>query len=228
MGIERVALFVVSLMTWAAGCSLNTAGQGDDEEDHLPDIVPDETSPDVFEADTAETPEEDAAEETRDEAGNESELEGTADTPDTEETEDAAGAGDEGGETVDPCPLPEIPTTGIYLFYCPVEIGPIDMALGRYVEREGAPNIEWSYDTSCRTSGAYFLWCNLTSYNSWSPATVYFNVAMDSGTLWACIGDPPGTPSSPYGLPRLWQNGVELTVETAPNPVGGFNYVFRL
>lgn len=221
----RVAVFHIYLVT-SASCGLNTNGLGD-EEDFVPDVVPDETQPDVSETADNEATGEDAAEEVRDEVPDESQLNESVDAADVEEVEDTAGdEGDgeaEDGEAIDPCAPPEIPSVGVYLFYCLNDDSRFDMTLWRWVDRLGEPDIVWGVEPGCATRGSRTLWCELSFYNGgWE-----FNIELSGSECgWSCCG--PGT-SAPYGMPRLWRNGTEILVENVPNYDGtGCNHSFRL
>ena len=101
--------------------------------------------PDATEDDAAETPDEASDEELLpDEAGSETEDSVREDGAGPEEDGDGEG-GDaaEDGEAVDPCAPPEIPSAGLYLFFCLGDGAPpgLTLTLWRWISQEWGPNI---------------------------------------------------------------------------------------
>lgn len=222
----RVAVFLSSLMTWTS-CGLNTAGIGDDENS-APDIVPDEIMSDVSEVIDNEVTEENSD---REESGDAYEVEPdegmledeSTDSLDAEEDFSEVEDSEEDGETVDPCAPPDIPTTGIWLFFCLTADARTDMTMWRWVDRDELPDIEWSQESGCTVRNSRILFCDLSLYSAWRPATVHFNIAM-RGSLWSCEGF-----DTPYGQPRVWIDGLEIMLGMAPGaPPGSSNHTFRL
>ncbi|MFH2136860.1 MAG: hypothetical protein ABII19_04530 [Patescibacteria group bacterium] len=235
-----VALFVAS-------CGLETEGFGESGLDAAPDLSPD-AEPDILEEDDAgpdeaapdilETAEDDAGE---DEATDDFETELDEATPDeaAEDADDAVDeATDEGSEadaedaetedsdvedgTIDPCALPEIPTTGLFIFYCFDYdlLSPMDLEF--QVEQGGIPVISWRASLECSVTRSRRLECTLTPL-VWN-ASYIFNIRLDSGIGigWSCGPELLEI----WGHPRAWLNGRELTVTPVTNGDGGCNHGF--
>lgn len=239
---------LMALVAWLAmGCALNTNGLSTDDEDRvLPDIMSDETEPDVFDAtDENVTREDVAADETTDEARepDETTAEDVTDVPEDAEPEDAAEdeAADEGGEedgeaddggTVDPCTPPEIPADGLYLFFCFSEDITSEMVMWRWVERDWAPNVLWETEPGCRIASSRTLFCRVEIYRD---AIYDFNIEMPGlvipafcgGALDPCWSCGPGL-SSPLGTPRVWLYGVPVEVTFDSNGGTGCNHTFTV
>ncbi len=224
----KVKLAIYATFLFLFGCGLDTAGSGPDGDDYSPSDVPDqEAGPDIGEDEVAEVvedhfelTEEDVSPEATDEAADYEETE-AADAEDEASEEDGEG---EDGEITDPCAPPEIPTTGLFLWYCipdpPVSIG---MAVGLWVERLSGPPITWRFEPSCGARDARSIFCELTDYGPGS--TYYFNVTTPSiGAGWSCGPDLEVT----HGVPRIWHHGWELEVGVVDNGYGGCNHTFEI
>jgi len=201
-------------------------GSETEEEDASEDgatdeAEPDEVSPDEMAEDVTDVPEdaepEDAAEDaTPDEAGDESggedgaAEEGTTEDGDTEDGE------------VDPCALPPIPTTGIFIFYCFDYDLLSPMALEFQAERAGIPVVSWREAPGCRVASSRRLECTLTP-TVWD-ATYIFNIRLDPGVGigWSCGPELLAI----WGTPHVWLDEVELTVTPVTNGDGGCNHSF--
>ncbi len=204
------------------GCGLDTNGMAEDvwtdeaepdtfetEPPDIPDFVdaesPDETPEEVENEVEAE---EDAAEEAADETPEiEADFEevgdeGSEDVPDAEDE-----GGEEDGEAVDPCAPPEVPTTGLYLFFCiTTDRWPTNIHLERRVDRSGTglPDVPWAVELGCVTGDTRILFCEV---DLTGPGTMIFGVHLTYA--WAC--EHLATPYA-HGTPRLWWNGAELTL----------------
>jgi hypothetical protein len=226
------------ILTFLFGCGLNTAGQGPDDDDQGPSDVPaEEAGPDIVEEDVSapdsdddrfELFSEDASLEVLDET---SEIEETADETDSEEAEDAGPedeASEEDGETedgeiTDPCAPPEIPTTGLYLWYCISEPASLDMAVERWVERLSGPPIVWAFEPGCYALDARSIFCLMADYGPGS--TYYFNITTPTfGAGWSCGPDLEVN----HGVPHIWHDGRELEVSVVDNGYGGCNHSFEI
>lgn len=227
-----IALFVVT------SCGLDTEGLGAPDEGTLPDVS-DDAEPDIGpdETEGEDTGEDERTDETEpDETSPDEAAEDVMDIPEDAEPEDAIGdeaadeAGDEGGEAetedgstedgdaedgeTDPCALPEIPATGIFIFYCffdyPELMSPMHLWLE--IERGGTPVIPWGGVPGCSvTTRSHRLECALPVV--WS-ALYKFNIELDPGVGvgWSC----GPFPNSNWGTPRVWLYGVEITVTPLP------------
>jgi len=207
------------------GCGLETAGQGQ-ADDGQADIVPDGIEPDVAETDVEEPDILELAEvepppEAADEAG-EDETDGTADeaSPEAEDASEEDGgeeaedvrdvtdeSGEEDGEVADPCTPPEIPTTGLFLFFCiATDRWPTNLHLERRVDRSGTglPDDPWGVEPGCAATDARSLPCEV---DLTGPGTMIFGVHLTYA--WAC--EHLATPYA-HGVPRLWWNGTELVL----------------
>jgi hypothetical protein len=139
---------------------------------------------------------------------------------------DAEDAGTEDGDTedgeVDPCALPPIPTTGIFIFYCFDYDLLSPMALEFQAERAGIPVVSWREAPGCRVASSRRLECTLTP-TVWN-ATYIFNIRLDPGVGigWSCGPELLAI----WGTPHVWLDGVELTVTPVTNGDGGCNHNF--
>lgn len=178
------------------------AGENEVSDDAEPDeATPEETAEDVADtADDAEPDEADIADEATDEAGDEG---GTEDSG----TEDS----DAEDGVVDPCALPTIPATGIFVFYCFDYEITSPMHLWLEIERGGVPVIPWSEAPGCSVASSRRLTCSLPIV--WD-ALHKFNIELDPGVGigWSC----GPYPLSIWGTPRVWLNGVESTITPLP------------
>jgi len=214
-----------------AGCGLETMGQGSDSDDFAePDIGPDEVESDVPEVDREDVAEDETSE--PDEATPDETDEDVTDVPEDAEPEDAAEteAEDEDGDAedgdtedgeVDPCALPEIPTTGIFVFYCFDYDLLSPMHLWLQIERSGIPVVIWSEAPGCSTARSRRLECTLTLV--WD-ALYKFNIELDPGVGigWSCGPELIEV----WGHPRVWLNGRELVVTPMTNGSDGCNHSF--
>lgn len=236
-----IALFVAS-------CGLDTEGLGEPDEGTLPEAS-DDTEPDIGPDEiVADVPGEDAAEEDsgHDEATPEETTEDTVDSTEDAEPEDADDAedvvddaADEGSEAdaedagtedgdaedgaIDPCALPEIPTTGIFIFYCFDYDLLSPFALEFQIEQGGLPVVSWRGSPECTfTSRSRRFECTLTPL-VWD-ATYVWNIRLDPGVGigWSCGPELLEI----WGTPRAWLNGVELAVDPVTNGDGGCNHSF--
>lgn len=205
-----------------AGCGLDTAGQGQ-ADDGWTDIVPDEiepdladSEPDVLDLAEVEPPPEATDEASADEADGATdeaapEAEDVSGEDGGEEAEDVHDVTDEGGEgdseVTDPCAPPEIPTTGLYFFYCVRDGWLTDLTLERWVDRAGTglPDDLWGVEPDCIDYDTRSLFCEVRLTG---PGTLNFNIRQLS-MPWAC--DHLTTPYA-YGTPRLWWDGTELAL----------------
>ncbi|MBI5072046.1 hypothetical protein HZB93_04145 [Candidatus Falkowbacteria bacterium] len=244
METKLVALTICFVI---GGCGLDTGGMGEPDDGALPDIVeegepdigPDEAATDVSEADQEDVAEDAGEDETADEtepdeASPDEAAEDVTDVPDETEPEDAddaadeAGdeASDEGGETEDgepdPCALPEIPATGIFVWYCFDYDLSSPMSLEFQAERAGIPVVSWRAAPGCSTTRGRRLECTLTP-TVWD-ATYIFNIRLDPGVGigWSCGPELLAI----WGTPHVWLDGVELTVTSVTNGDGGCNHSF--
>lgn len=229
----KVKLAVSATFLFLFGCGLNTAGQGPGDDDSPYDIQAEEVEPDITETDEPETDaaddhfeltEEDVSPETPDEASEVDDDE-TTDEADSEDAEDGE-AGEEDGETddggtVDPCTPPEIPTDGLYLFFCFTEDITSEMVMWRWVRRDWGPSVIWEPEPGCHIASSRVLACPVEIYHD---ATYYFNIEMPgTGPIgWSC---GPGL-AAPMGTPRVWLYGIPLAVTFADNGAGGCNHTF--
>jgi hypothetical protein len=215
--VAIVALFL-------AGCGLETMGQDSDSDDSAePDIGPDEVDQeDLAEDDTADetTPDEtdrdvtDIMEDVEPEDAAEAEAE--AEDEGGEEDGDA-----EDGEVVDPCERPDIPTTGLYVFYCFVGDIRSDMALYLQIERGGTPIFPWAEIVACTATSARSMFCEPPLYYN---GVYLFNIELDPGigVGWSC---GPGLAET-WGTPRVWLDRREQIVTPHANMDGGCNHLF--
>lgn len=240
-GVMRKKLAaLVAFCPWLLfGCGLETSGSGPGDDDYGPSDVPaEEAGPDISGDEVPDTAEdhfelveEDASPETADEAGPD-ETEETADeAADSAEAEDAGPdeSGEEDGETedggtADPCAPPDIPTTGLWLWYCiPGTTTLIDMTVEREVNRLSEPDILWGLEPACSRHSTRILLCSMTDYGA---ASIYvFNITtpgFDPG--WSC---GPGLEVT-HGVPRIWYYGWELEVGVVANHDGGCNHTFEI
>jgi hypothetical protein len=228
------------ILTFLFGCGLNTAGQGPDDDDQGPSDVPEqEAGPDIA---RDEVPEEDAAEdedhfdqdgedvpsETADEASPDEMSDETADSSETEDdgAEDETSAEDgetEDGEVTDPCAPPEIPTDGLYLFFCLEEGVASELVMWRWIYRDWGPAVIWETEPGCRIASSRTLFCPVEIYRD---ATYYFNIEMPgTGPVgWSC---GPGL-AAPMGTPRVWLYGIPVAITFADNGAGGCNHIFTV
>lgn len=224
--VAMVALFLT-------GCGLDTMGQGSGSDDFAePDIGPDEVEPDVPEADQEDATEDETADEVEpDEATPDETDEDIMDIVEDVEPEDAAEAeaeaeaedegGEEDGEVVDPCARPDIPATGLYVFYCFVDDLRSDMTLWLQIERSGVPIVAWRAEPGCTATSARSLFCELDlRYN----AVYLVNITLDPsiGIGWSC---GPGLAET-WGTPRVWLDRREQIVTPRANMDGGCNHLF--
>ncbi len=242
METKLVALTICFVI---GGCGLDTGGIGEPDEGALPDIV-EEVGPDVPEADREDVAEDAGEDETTDEtepdeASPDEVAEDVTDVPDETEPEDAAedGAPDEAGDESggedgsaedgdtedgepDPCALPVIPATGIFIFYCFDYDLLSPMALEFQAERAGIPVVSWREAPGCRVARSRRLECTLTP-TVWD-ATYIFNIRLDPGVGigWSCGPELLAI----WGTPHAWLDGVELTVTSVTNGDGGCNHSF--
>lgn len=237
METKLVALTIYFVI---GGCGLDTGGMGEPDEGALPDIV-EEVAPDVSEADQEDVAEDAGEDETADETSEPDEAspdeaaEDVTDVPDETEPEDAIRdeadeGGDEGGEAEDgdtedgepdPCARPEIPTTGLFVFYCFDYDLLSPMHLWLQIERSGIPVVSWSIAPGCTTGRSRRLECTLTLV--WD-ALYKFNTELDPGVGigWSCGPELLAI----WGTPHVWLDGVELTVTSVTNGGGGCNHSF--
>ncbi|MBU1146415.1 hypothetical protein KKD80_02610 [Patescibacteria group bacterium] len=208
-----VALFVAS-------CGLETEGFGESGLDTMPEASPD-AEPDILEEDDAgpdevapdvpETAEDDAGEDEATDEGSEADAEDA-------ETEDS----DVEDGTIDPCALPEIPTTGLFIFYCFDYdlLSPMDLEF--QVEQGGIPIISWRASLECSVTRSRRLECTLAPL-VWN-ASYIFNIRLDSGIGigWSCGPELLAI----WGTPHVWLDGTELAVTSVTNGDGGCNHGF--
>ncbi len=239
---------VALTICFVIGCGLDTSGMGEEDEGALPDIVEeaesdmemDEVAPDVPEEDlTEDTGEDETVDDVADEASPDEVAEDVTDVPDETEPEDAAEdeVTDEGGEEdggaedgdiedgePDPCALPEIPTTGIFIFYCFDYDLSSPMSLEFQAERAGIPVVSWRAAPGCSTTRGRRLECTLTP-TMWG-ATYIFNIRLDPGVGigWSCGPELLAI----WGTPRVWLDGVELPITPVTNGDGGCNHSFLI
>jgi hypothetical protein len=240
---KLLALVLVSFV----GCGLDTAGTGEltDESQMDADAVePDaDVSEDVFEDGSAEDAEpEDFGEDETAEDVVDVEADVSEDIPDADTAEDAEPedfvedeAGDEAGDEadgeetddggiVDPCAPPEIPPTGLYVFFCFDDDITSNIVMWRWVDRTFGPDISWEIEPRCWVGTSRSLFCSVEIYGG---ATYYCNFKVDPGINpdsgdWTC---GPGL-STPVGAPLAWYNGDPLTVTSVANGSGGCNHAF--
>ncbi len=201
------------------------------------DAGPDVDAPDVFETAEDQTGEDgsdenEASDDDSDETTSEETSEDVADTAEDGEPEDAAG---EDGETEDgvaedgdvlsdgggdPCTPPEIPPSGLHVFYCFTEDIRSFMSLWMQAERGGVPVFSWDQVPGCLAADARSLFCELPlRYN----AVHQFKVEIPgTGIGWSC---GPGL-TAPLGTPRVWLDGTELAVSFADDGAGGCYHQF--
>ena len=228
-GLMKGKLAALTCSWLLFGCGLNTAGQGPDDDDQSPsDILAEEVEPDITEADVPET---DTADDRFELAGEDASPEAPDEVSevDVEETEDAGPEDEaseedgetEDGETADPCTPPEIPSVGLYLWYCAPTA--IDMTVMRWVDRPSGTDVVWSSAPGCNRSSTRVLFCSLTDYGA--ASVYYFNITtpgFDPG--WSC---GPGFEVT-HGIPRVFWNGIELEVGVIDNGYGGCNHTFAI
>ena len=121
-------------------------------------------------------------------------------------------------ELEDPCALPTIPSTGLYVFYCLNEDRTTDMTLWRSVDQPG-PDIEWGIEPGCATTDTISLFCNMdTSEYGTGRKTIKFKIEIPGiGIGWSC---GPGLEVN-HGNPRLFYNNHERTLEIVDDGDGG-------
>ena len=230
MGTNKLALALVFLSTLFASCGLDTDGVGDDQgNDFVADSGPDDFEPDVPGTEDAGPDEAELDETTPDETvGDVAEIE--PDVPGTEDAEDSESediSGDEvdgdvadDGETTEPCTRPDIPATGVHVFFCFVDDITADMSLSLQIERGGLPIFPWAEILDCTATGARSMFCELPLHYN---AVYFFNIEIPGiGIGWSC---GPGTDVL-WGTPRGWVNHAEQTVRVVPNIDGGCNHQF--
>lgn len=246
MRTNKLMAIVVSL--FLANCGLETAGLGEPDLDAEPDVSldaepeetegvdagPDEDTPD--EEDVGEDEVSDDAE--PDEATPEEGAEDVADDADDAEPDETGGeegeaeaedggvedGGTEDGEP-DPCALPTIPATGVVVFYCfDYEItSPMRLWL-EIIEQVDPPitAVPWSEAPGCSVASSRRLECTLPVVRN---AIYKFNIELDPGVGigWSC----GPYPLSIWGTPRVWQNGVERTIDPLPFDADRCYHSFR-
>jgi len=209
------------------GC-FNCMEPGGPEEDAAPDAADaDETDalPDLAEDEAGETPEETGdAEEAEDSSPDEAAFETEDSVPEDGGSEESIDGEDgdagEDGETVDFCIPPEIPPTGLYLFFCFPEDIPVDITLWRWISLEWYPTVLWSEESGCSTTDKPVLFCEVEHHRA---ATYYMNIEISFlDTAWAC---GPGL-TTPYGRPRVWLAGEEQTLILSGDGAGGCYFEF--
>lgn len=225
----KVKLVISATFLFLFGCGLNTAGQGPDDDDSPYDIQAEEVEPDITDTadDRFELTEEDVSPETPDEVS-EVDADETADEADSEEAEDAGfedEASEEDGGTADPCERPDVPTTGVYVFFCFADDLRANMTLSLQIERGGLPVFPWAEILGCTVADSRSTFCGLPLYYN---AIYVFNTEFEltypgTGTSWTC---GPGTDDVLWGVPRVWVNHVEQAVTTRANMDGGCNHLF--
>lgn len=233
MGTNKLALALAFLFVGFFGCGLDTAGTGEftDESQMDADTVEPEDVPD---ADTAEDAEpDDAGEDEAAEDVVDGEIDVPEDAPDAEDTEpedfvedeagdetDADGEETDDGGIVDPCERPDIPATGIQMFFCFADDITSDMTLYLQVESRGTPVFPWAPIPGCMATDARSAFCELPLYYN---AVYIFNIEIPGiGIGWSC---GPATDVL-WGTPRVWVNHAEQTVSAQPNVEGGCNHLF--
>lgn len=219
-------LLTAFAICFAVGCSLDSNGLGELYEDSQPDMS-EEIEPDFLEADVSEIAEEDAGDE--DDAGEPDEAIPDETTEDIgsedvepEDTGEEGGDADDGG--IDPCALPTIPSTGIFVFYCFNYDLRSPFSLEFQVGRAGTPIVSWRASSECSASSpSRRLECTLTPL-VWD-ATYIFNIRLDPGVGigWSCGPELLAI----WGTPRVWLDGAELTVTPVTNGDGGCNHSFE-
>lgn len=229
-------LMAIAIALFTTSCGLETEGVGESNLDTTPEVAPD-AEPDVVEEDDAgpdevardvpETTEENAADDVAEDAepedASEATDEGRAEDGETEPEDGGIEDGEAEDGEPDPCALPEIPTTGIFVFYCFDYDLLSPFALEFQVEQGGLPVVSWRGSPECTfSSPSRRLECALTP-TVWD-ATYIFNIRYDPGIGigWSCGPELLEI----WGAPRAWFEGIELPVEPVPNGDGGCNHRF--
>lgn len=225
METNKLALVLVSLFV---GCGLDTFGMGEVTDDGQLDVELDTSETDVaedIELDEGILPDDSGLEDFGGDEVAENVVDVEADTVEDAGEDEADDDEAEDGGIIDPCILPEIPTAGLWLWYCiPITTVSIDMTVMRWVDRpSGSDDIPWHFAPGCSRASTRELFCSLADYGA--ASVYYFNITtpgFEPG--WSC---GPGLEVT-HGVPRIFWNGVELAVFAADNESGGCNHTFEI
>lgn len=171
-----MALFMVGLAACTSKVCMECVCDG--EEDSVEDVVPDEGEDAL--PDTAEDPSPDTATDTGVD---------TSPDPEPDTSEDPVEEDPGGPEVPEGCTLPDIPDTGLHIYYCSVMDTTMTMRMYREVDLAAGGTVPYSEEIPCRiTTPTREMLCELSGAGSWGSGSLVKFIIQTPGVNggWSC------------------------------------------